>query len=365
MTLALPGCGDRTASPAAAQASPAPAPVRTVACGVAAEAFEAPGAVVADARVSLASRFCALVRAIPKREGSAVAKGEVLVELDGRDIEAAVTAAEGKVRAARAAARDADTDCERNAPLAREGLISDNTWRKINLKREAARSDLAQAEALLAAAKAQRDYLTLRSPVDGRVARVMREAGDLALPGLPILVVDTESSPKFEFDVPEGLRERIRAGMSATVTTGGPGATAREVSAEVERVSTSADRLSRSYSARARLEAAPGEAVDALRPGMYGRIRIPLEPRAGDPVRPTVPRTALTTRGGLEGVFVVRDGRALFHWLRLGGLENGSVEVLSGLTGVESVVDAPSPLLFDGAAVSAAASEGKAGREAK
>ena len=130
------------------------------------------------------------MRAVRFKEGDAVKKGDVLVELDSRDIEAAKSAALGKVTAARAAAEDAAEDFEKYSALYKDGLISNNQWRKVTLKNEGAKSDLRQAEAVLTLARTQSDYLTIRAEKDAHVAAVIKHEGDLTLPGLSILMLD-------------------------------------------------------------------------------------------------------------------------------------------------------------------------------
>ena len=313
--------------------------VTTVASMKAASVFSTAGSVVADTSTRVASRFSAYVRALPKKEGDVVRIGDVLVELDSRDVTAAISAAQGKVNAARAAAKDAADDFAKYSVLYKDGLVSNQNWRKIQLRNEGAKADLAQAEAMLSVARTQADYLTIKAERDGHVASVLKHEGDLALPGLPILVTDTDAGAKFEFHVPEEFKGKILPGMPATIAVEG----VKDVLVgRIERVSESADRISRSYLARAVFEGAP-----AVRPGMYGRLTATL----GEGTRPAVPACAVTERGGLTGVFVVENGRALFHWLKLGTRTTDSAEVLAGLAGGEMLVSNPSALLYDGAPV--------------
>lgn len=331
----LSGCGDSARTPLKMSG---PIPVTTVACSQANTVFSTAGSVVADTRMTVASRFSAYVRAVHFKEGDAVKKGDVLVELDSRDIEAAKSAALGKVTAARVAAEDAAEDFEKYSALYKDGLISNNQWRKVTLKNEGAKSDLKQAEAALTLARTQSDYLTIRAEKDAHVAAVIKHEGDLTLPGLPILMLDTDAGPRFEFHVPEGVRDQLQAGMPVTVTVDG----LVPLSARIERLNTSSDRLSRSYLARAVFDGNP-----AVRPGQFGRVTAVLQKGT----RPAVPRTALTRRGGLTGVFVAENGRALFHWVKLGGVTDDTVEILAGLTGDERLINQPVPLLYDGAPI--------------
>ena len=74
--LMLSGCGDSARTPLKMSE---PIPVTTVACSQANTVFSTAGSVVADTRMSVASRFSAYVRAVHFKEGDAVKKGDVLV----------------------------------------------------------------------------------------------------------------------------------------------------------------------------------------------------------------------------------------------------------------------------------------------
>lgn len=57
-------------------------------------------------------------------------------KLDPKDVLAAIHAADGKLKAAQAALKDAELDREKIDALYREGLVSNNDWRKATLKRD-------------------------------------------------------------------------------------------------------------------------------------------------------------------------------------------------------------------------------------
>lgn len=348
---ALFGCdaSSEAAKPSAVlRAAEKPAEVYEVALVKALDAFpsayEVAGSVAADERVEIASRIPAYIREVAVKEGDAVKKGEALVRLDDAEIEAAVRSAEAQVFAARAASRDAAIDAEKYARLYKDGFISEQDLRKANLKRDASASTLKEAEAFLTQAKNQRRYVVLASPIDGRVAKRLRRAGDMAAPAFPILVIESERAPRFEVHVPETRLADIKPGMRASVEISGRHA----VGASVELVGSSADAATRTFLVRLQLD----EGAQAA-PGEFGRARF----KAAEPARPAVPESAVAVRGGVEGVFVVRDGRAAFTWLRLGRRTSDAVgsgdivEVVAGLKGDELLVDRPSERLSDGDSV--------------
>ncbi len=68
--------------------------------------------------------------------------------------------------------------------------VSDNEFRKVALRDEAAHEALNQARAVLDAACAQREYARDQSPMDGTVVARSRTAWRPAVPGAPILTLE-------------------------------------------------------------------------------------------------------------------------------------------------------------------------------
>lgn len=52
----------------------------------------------------------------------------------------------------------------------------------------------------------------------------------------------------------------------------------------------------------------------------------------------SIPRAAFVDRGGLPGVFVLRNGLARFLMIKVGKVHGDNLEVLSGLTGDETLI---------------------------
>lgn len=353
----LSGCSrDESSAPNAALQNEPPQSVEILHPSLISATITALGTVVPDHRVEAASRLSAYIEALPKKEGDLVKAGEVVLKLDPKDIEAAIRAASAKVSVAQAAEKDAALDREKFSSLYKEGLVSNNDWRKVSLKYEAARSDLKEAQALLAMANAQLAYATVSSPIDGRVAKVLKREGDLAVPGLPVIVIDSEANPKVEMSVPQNQRAAIRPGSTVLVSLEGE---AEKLEGTVERMTESADRISRSTLARIAFSGDERrKAEKRLSPGMYVRVEAKIEHAASAPAF-RLPESVLAARGGLEGAFVLEDGKAKFRWLRTGKRANGMVEVLAGLEGLgskASVINAPAETLRDGSPAKARAS---------
>ena len=297
------------------------------------------GTIVSDGRIDVASRVTGFIRQLDVREGQTVSRGDLLVRIDASNIDAAIAQA----NAAAQAWQDAQQDVGQNEQLAPAGAISTDALRKSRVREEATRAALTQAQSALAAAQAERNYVAISSPVDGVVVAVGRRSGEMAVPGVPLLTVESRELLLFKAFVPERSLARIRTGAAIPVRIDALGE--ERIKGRVRGVVPSGDGVTRRYEVDVVL---PRDA--RLLPGMFGRVEIPLdETRAV-----TVPRTALVRRGGLDGVFVLQDGVARFRWLRTGRQLGDAVEVTAGLSDGEIILARVADTVFDGTPIQVA-----------
>ncbi len=313
-------------------------PVITVSVGAPVE-YTTVGSVISDQRVDVTSRLTGYIRAVLVHEGDQVRRGQVLVRLDASDVEGAIRQAQAGVSAAEAAFRDAEVDRGHFQQLFDDGTISDNEFRKVVLRDDAARETLKQARAAYDTACAQRAYAVINSPVDGTVVARAKLAGDLAVPGVPILTLESEHGLLFDafVDADKESMAAIAVGKPAEVKID---ALSASLKGTITRLVPSADPATRSYEMKITLPETAG-----LTPGMFGRAVFQI----GENKSLVVPRQALVERGGLYGVFVVdSEGKAHFRWLHTGREWPDRVEVTAGLQPGERLVGAPDGALRDG-----------------
>ncbi len=311
-------------------------PVMTVGAGAPLE-YSGVGTLVSDRRIEVASRLSGHIRDITVQEGDRVRAGQVLAQLEASDVESQIRQADAALKVATAAAADAELDAGRYQTLFEKGVVADSDIRKVQLRAGSARESVRQAEAALAAARAQQEYATLRSPIDGQVVARLRRPGDLAVPGMPLLVLEAGGELVFETTVPGQQVSRLQNGQPVAVMLDGlpaprPG--------RISRIVSSGDAVTRAYPVRITLDD-----VQGLRAGMFGRAVFTL----GEIAVPVVPRPALAEHGGLHGVYVLDDEqRARFRWLRLGREWADRVEVTAGLQAGERILAAVTPAVQEG-----------------
>jgi hypothetical protein len=102
------------------------------------------------------------------------------------------------------------------------------------------------------------------------------------------------------------------------------------------------------YRVQVRADLPPAAGV---RSGTFARLRLPAASGEGEAeARLMVPAECVVRRGGLNGVFVLEEGKARLRWIALGAADGPAVEVRAGLAAGERVVRRPAAL-SDGAAV--------------
>ena len=313
---------------------------------------DAVGTVRSRRTVAVSAQVPARVLQVAVDAGQAVKAGELLVALDDRELASRVAQSRQAVVAAEsgiARAEQARTQAEARAKQARaarertQALFDGKAATREQLEAAEAAffsgdAAVAEGEAAVAMARAEHaralqltseaevalGYTRILSPLDGVVAERSVEAGDLALPGRTLLVVLDPARLRLEARVREGLVSRLNAGDELELAFE---SVAAVVKGRVSEVLPSADARSRTFEVRVEFEGDVG-----VRPGMFGRLRIP----AGEREVVLAPQAAITHVGQLRSVIVERDGGWTRRLVTLGAsFEGARVEVLSGLKGNE------------------------------
>ncbi len=306
-----------------------------------------PGTVVSKERLKVASRITGFIEKITVDEGDIVKPGDTLVEIDNAQIEAAIKGADAAVLAAKADLLDAKDDVKRIKKLVQSKTMAEDDLRNAEVRRAQATATLATAEAELVAKKQDRRYSHIISPVHAQVRERLRDPGDLAAAGEPILQLDALGDMELEVYLPSTSISNISVGQSVNVKVK---SCDELLTAKVSNIVRAADEVTRRYKVRLLL---PPD--DNLTPGQFGQAQFVL----GNENVIVVPTSAITERAGIEGVFVkAATNKLYFRSVRLGktwqpdALQPEALqavrEVLAGLEIEMLVVTNPSTLLRDG-----------------
>ncbi len=319
--LAITAC--RRGDAVAAQSTGPALPVHIA--GVAAEHLpvflEAPATVRPAERASIAAKVTGTVATFPLGLGQAVTAGDVLLTLNSPETEA-------RVRQARAQLAEAERNAARARTLVEKGVNAPDSSRDAADRLSYAQAAAAEAEAMLA-------YATVRAPFAGVITEKYVLPGDLATPGLSLLVLESTQHLRAEGTIPEKAAVGLRPGDELAVLLED---NAPPVSGRLEEISAAADAVSRSVLVKISLP--PGLA----RSGQFARLQI----KSGTADAITVPESAVARFGQMEKIFVVEQGRAVLRLVKTGRVLHGRIEILAGLNAGEQIILAPPPALRDG-----------------
>ena len=290
---------------------------------------ELPGMVASEDQVQVASRLMGYLREIKVEEGQMVKVGQLLFVIDPTDIQGQMSQARAGLAQAEAALTDARIDHERFGTLYKEEAIPKLQWDKIRLQKRVAEQQVAAARAGLNQANSQMRYASVVAPINGVVTQKLANAGDLATPGRPVLMIEGLKKRQVRTQVSSDVYARIKVGDKVTIAMDADTAQ-MPLEGTIAQVVPVADPVSHTHLVKIDLPADSG-----LASGNFVRVGFAVGSREG--IR--VPATALAERAGIAGVFVV-DGQGLarYRMVRTGTADQSGVEIQSGLNAGDKVV---------------------------
>ncbi len=191
---------------------------------------------------------------------------------------------------------------------------------------KAAESGIKQAEEVVKQAEIILEYTIIKAPSNGVVLKKTAEAGDIAIPGRQLFLIRTNSLLRIEANVREGLISKVSIGQKLDVEIKNMNFTMKAVVNEIEPY---ADPLTRTFLVKAELPK-----MEGLYPGMYAKLLIP--EKFEEAV--TIPLSAVKTVGQLQFVIVKDKKKWHKRFITTGMTIENNIEVLSGLTGTETIV---------------------------
>ncbi len=172
-------------------------------------------------KANVSTRIAAIVEKVYVDEGSIVKKGDLLAELDKKDILSRLNSAKENLIAAKENLNYWEKEFDRDQFLFQKGAISEE-------ERDRAKNNLAQAKArvkiveeLINFWQANLRYTKILSPYDGVISKRFVDPGDLAVIGRPLFTVEDRSKLKIVFDVPQIDAPFIKKGLPVIFKTEG------------------------------------------------------------------------------------------------------------------------------------------------
>jgi RND family efflux transporter MFP subunit len=278
--------------------------------------------------------------------GDTVKAGQVLAQLDARDLRLGQDAARASVAAAEAGFDQNAADFKRYKDLSDKGFIGPAELDRREMAMKTARAQLDQARAQSSVQGNQAGYASLVADAGGVVTGVDLEPGMVASAGTPVLRLAHDGPRDVVFAVPEDKVAVVKAiaGQPGSFQVRLWGANAAPLAATIREISAAADPVTRTFLIKADIGTS---AQNGVRLGQTATVQMELPQVAGVT---KLPLSALREEQGRSTVWLVDRGSMTVKAqdVKLAGADGNEAVIASGLTPGQVVVTAGVHVLSPG-----------------
>ena len=327
------------------------------------------GSVSAKRFALVSARIPGTLDAVYVDKGDRVEAGETrLFQTDALKLEQAVAIAREGVRVSESSLREsqarldqahadleqAQSDLKRFEELVEHHAVSRQQHEQQQSRCKQCIAAVKHAEATIALSQAKLEQAKLNltiaekdltdslviSPLSGRVSMRMKEPGEMAAAGTPVLKIEDLSLLEVTVFLPEAYYAGVQPGRTQMgIDVGGIDLGLRPVDDK----SPTVDAKLRTFEVKGLVEDPP----DGVVPGCLAKVTIVVDSRPGV----GVPSSAVVTRGGRSVVFTATDATARMLAVRTGRDLDGWTEVLEGVAAGTPVVSMGQTLVDEGTPV--------------
>ncbi|MBI5371200.1 MAG: efflux RND transporter periplasmic adaptor subunit [Sphingobacteriales bacterium] len=307
------------------------------------------GKIEALQTAQISTRLMGTITRIYVKAGDPVRKGQLLATISSQDILAKRAQTNAAITEAEANVKSAQKDFERFTSLYNKQSASAKELDNVTLQYNAAKARLEAAGQMRNEVNALASYSSLTAPFDGIVTQRMADEGNMANPGIPLLVVEQNTVLQVSATVSENQIGQLKKGEAASV---GINATGKTMECRVAEISPSSLMTGGQYEIKLSI---PEKEMKSLYAGMYVSVFIPVsQPATGpQPVAAVlVPAASLVQNDQLTGLYTISSNNtALLRWVRTGKTSGDQTEILSGLAAGEKYIVKAEGKLYNGAPV--------------
>jgi membrane fusion protein (multidrug efflux system) len=290
-------------------------------------------------------------------EGTLVRKGQVLFVIDPKPFEATVARARADVAEARARHNRAEIQVNRLTPLVADNAVSQQDLDNAIASEEASRAAMDAAQAQLTTAELDLSYTRVTSPITGLAGNRQVDVGSyVGSPQPTVLTVVSSLDPvRFDFTISEAeylAYARATKAQAGKRTGSGPELELILADGSVHPEKGHVTVVGRGVDAQTGtlpLQATFPNPGGLLRPGQFGRVRLPVTTRKNAIL---IPQRAVQELQGTYNVFVVgNDSVAQIRAIKPGNRVGSDWVITDGLEPADRVVVEGIQKVRDGAKV--------------
>lgn len=276
--------------------------------------------------------------------GSTVKAGDVLMQLDPRDLQQMVNSTSAQLYSAESQLKLAENNLHRYQQLYAQNAISRAQLDQYENAYEVAQAAVQQAAAQYTQGTNQLDYSLLYADKDGVISAITAEAGQVVSAGQTVVTVVQNSEREVEISVSENRIEEIRNANQLTVTFWALPEVILE--GKVREIAPMADATTRTYKVRISLINSPPE----IKLGMTAVVSLAGTSSPNHSVT-MVPLSAIYQTNDKPYVWVINDQVATLRQVQIGIFGNTQVQIVAGLNPGDTIITAGVHKLREGQTV--------------
>ena len=277
-----------------------------------------PGEVQGVRDAMLAAANGGYIEQVSVKEGDHVKKGAVLARVDSNTYSTRLVRAQVETKAA-------ERELQRTESLG-DAIPA--------AELDSARDRLDTAKAALRELQVAAGRSVVTAPFEGAIVRVDAEVGEVAAPGTPLFRLVQLQPIRVSIALADRDMGLAKEGMTARVQVG---ARSGVFEGKIVQLSQAADLKTRSFEALVELD----NKNEELLPGMIAQVTLSTEKEGKekkDATKLLISQDWLVTKPSGVGVFVAKDGKAVWRDVKLGNVMRRQVEVLEGLSAGDALI---------------------------
>lgn len=232
-----------------------------------AEALILSGTVISDNEKMITSRFMGFVTEVQVSEGEQVKKGQPLYSIDSREIDSAARQAELSLQMYQNQYTNVKLNLARHKRLLEKDMVSKYEVENIELAAKTLEDMMAIASARLSEVKNQYKYLHITAPNDGVIVAKNIKVGEMAMPGMPAIILSDLNQLKVTVSVAESELKRITYNKKVKVQIP---SLEIELEGKINAIIPSSNQMTHSFKVKVSMDMKEHQ----LYPGMYATVRI-------------------------------------------------------------------------------------------
>jgi RND family efflux transporter MFP subunit len=314
-------------------AAPIDVPVAKASPQAVAVGYELDGVIEPVKQSTVSAQTSGRISQLLVKAGDRVRAGQLVAVIDDRESQAGLQRSRAQTAQAEAELRNAQVQVHRTRELQAKGFVSSAALDTAETAFKSAQAARDQATAGQRQSAIAQEFTRVTAPYEGWVLETLAQAGDLAVPGKPLLTLYAPMPLRAVVQVPASRAAAARAASGVEVQIPNSNGSSQWISPTSRDMLPAADPVSQTLEWRLELPAAVAASVA---PGQQVHVRF----SAGPQRRLVVPASAVLRRGELTAVYVVSPDGAAFvlKAVRLGADHGAAgVEVLAGLNPADSV----------------------------